>query len=117
MVTVAKKSGDIRLCLDPKPLNNVLKRNSYPMSTIDDVLPHLHNAKVFTLCDVKNGFWHVELDEKSSYLTTFGTPWSRYRWLRLPFGLKPSPEEFVRRLSQALEGLDGVKPVADDILI
>ena len=52
-----------------------------------------------------------------SYLTTFGTPFGRYRWLKLPFGISPAPEYFQHRLDQAIEGLPGVRTVADDILI
>jgi len=81
------------------------------------LLPQLTNAKVFTVADAKNGFWHVPLDEESSYLTTFATPWGRYRWNRLPFGLSPAPEEFQRRLEDALNGLENVQPIYDDILI
>ncbi|XP_048577062.1 uncharacterized protein K02A2.6-like [Nematostella vectensis] len=77
----------------------------------------LTNAKVFSVVDAKNGFWHIQLDDESSFLTTFGTPWGRYRWTRMPFGIAPAPEEFQRRLEQALEGLEGVKPIFDDILI
>ena len=52
-----------------------------------------------------------------SYATTFGTPWGRYRWLRMPFGISPAPEEFQRRLDQALAGLNGCKVIADDIFV
>ena len=117
LVVTVKPNGKVRLCIDPKPLNGALKRNHYPMPTIDDVLPELSRAKVFSVMDAKNGFWHVELDEASSYLTTFGTPWGRYRYLRMPFGVSVAPEEFERRLHEALEGLEGVRVVADDILI
>ena len=57
------------------------------------------------------------IDRPSSFLTTFNTPFGRYRWKRLPFGLNCSPEEYQRRQDQALEGLAGVRCVADDILI
>ena len=57
------------------------------MTTIEDILTELNEAKVFSLFDAKNGFWHIELDEESSYLTTFNTPYDRYRWLRMPFVL------------------------------
>ena len=116
-VVTMKKNGNIRLCVDPKPLNLALKRNHYPLPTIEDVLPNLSNARCFTVLDAKNGFWHVTLDEESSYATTFGTPWGRYRWLRMPFGISPAPEEFQRRLDQALTGLEGCKAIADDILV
>ena len=82
---------------------------------VTPLLPDLSKAKVFSVCDVKNGFWHVELDEDSSYLTTFGTPFGRYRWLKMPFGISPAPEYFQHRLDQAIEGLPGVRTVADDI--
>ncbi|XP_046569481.1 uncharacterized protein K02A2.6-like [Haliotis rubra] len=95
LVVVKKQGTDkIRICIDPKPLNQALKRNHYPIKTIDDILPELSNAKCFTLADAKNGFWHIQLEEESSFLTTFETPWGRYRWLRMPFGLSPAPEEF-----------------------
>ena len=84
---------------------------------IDDLLPLLANAKVFSVVDAKNGFWHVQLDSESSLLTTFSTPWGRFRWTRSPFGISPAPEEFQRRLECALEGLDGVKRIFDDILV
>jgi RNase H-like domain found in reverse transcriptase/Reverse transcriptase (RNA-dependent DNA polymerase) len=117
MVAVNKSNGKLRLCLDPKPLNKALKRNHYPLATIEDILPDLSRAKVFSLLDTKNGYWHVQLDESSSELTTFGTPWGRYRWLRMPFGIAPAPEEFQRHLDENLERLEGVKAVADDILV
>ena len=51
----------LRVCRDPKPLNKALKRNHYPLPTIDDLLPELSKAQVFSVVDVKDGFWHVFL--------------------------------------------------------
>ena len=87
------------------------------MPILDEILPDLSQAKVFTTVDLRSGFWHCVLDEESSMLTTFNTPYGRYRWLRLPFGLSVSPEIFQKRVTQTLEGLDGVLNIADDILI
>ena len=117
MVAVRKPSGKMRICIDPKDLNQALKRPHYPMPTIDEVLPRLANAKVFSVLDAKDGFWQVKLEEESSYLTTFWTPFGRYRWLRMPFGLSTAPEEFQRRQHEVLEGLSGVEVIADDILV
>ncbi|XP_052785334.1 uncharacterized protein K02A2.6-like [Mya arenaria] len=117
LVVVKKPSGKLRICIDPKPLNKALKRSHYPLPIIEDLLPELSEAKVFSKCDVKNAFWHVKLDEESSYLTTFETPFGRYRWNKMPFGISPAPEYFQQFLEKNLEGLDGVKPIADDILI
>lgn len=99
MVSVSKQNGKLRICIDPKPLNRALKRSHFPLPTIDDVLPELENAKVFTVYDVKHGFWHIKLEEESSYLTTFSTPFGRYRWLRMPMGISPAPEVFQRKLT------------------
>ena len=87
------------------------------MPILDEILPDLSQATVFTTVDLRSGFWHCVLDDESSMLTTFNTPYGRYRWLRLPFGLSVSPEIFQKRVVQTLEGLDGVLNNADDILI
>ena len=116
-LVVVKKPNKIRLCLDPSNLNKGINRNNYPTPTIEDISPNLSKAQVFSVVDAKDGFLQVVLDEQSSYLTTFWTPFGRYRWLRMPFGLKSAPEEFQRRLDECLEGLQNIAVIADDIII
>ena len=82
IVVAVKKSGELRVCIDPRPLNTVLKRERYQIPVIDDLLPDLTDARVFTKVDLASAFWHLELDRESSMLTTFATPYGRYRWLR-----------------------------------
>ena len=67
--------------------------------------------------DVTTGFWHVKLEEESSYLTTFNTPFGKYRWVRMPFGLCSAPEVFQRKINSLIEGLTGIEVIADDFLI
>ena len=86
IVVAVKKSGDLRVCIDPQGLNKALKRERYQLPILEDLLPELSKARVFTTIDLKAGYWHVTLDEPSSLMTTFSTPFGRYRWLRLPFG-------------------------------
>ena len=74
LVVTTKRNGKDPVYVDPKPLNNALKRNHYPLPTNEDVLPLLSNAKLFTALDARNRFWHVQLDTDSSYLITFSTP-------------------------------------------
>ena len=71
MVVAQKKDGRVRICLDPQHLNKVM-RSHYPLTT------RLSNAKVFSVFDVKTGFWQVKLTEATSYLTIFNTPFGRY---------------------------------------
>lgn len=117
LVVTKKASGNIRVCLDPVHLNKALKRAHYPLPVLEDILPELSDAKVFTRADLKDGFLQVRLSEPSQLLTTFQTPWGRYCWQRLPFGVSPAPECFQQRLDQVLQGLPGVYRVADDLLI
>ena len=111
------ESDSIRICLDPIPLNKALKRPNLQFTTIDEILPELGKAKVFSTVDAKKGFWHVVLDHPSSLLTTFWTPFGRYRWTRLPFGIAPAPEIFQMKLQEVIQDLEGVECIADDILI
>lgn len=117
MAVPRKPNGKIRICIDPQPLNTALMREHYKLPTLDDVLPKLNNAKIFSKLDVKEAYWHVKLDEESSKLTTMITPFGRYRWARLPFGLKVSSEIFQRKLNEVLGDLDGVFTIADDIIV
>ena len=55
-----------------------------PTPTIEDIATRLHSAKVFTVLDIRKGFWHVELEE-DSFLTTLNTPFGWYRWKRMRF--------------------------------
>ena len=116
MVTVVKPNGKIRICLDPKDLNEAVLREKYQLPTIGDVASRLHGAKVFTKLDARNGFWHVQLDKESSLLTTFHTPFGLYCWRRLPFGICSALEVFQQRMHEIVEGLTGVEVVVDDFL-
>ena len=117
MVVAQKKNGKVRICLDPQHLNKVVMRSHYPLPTIEEVASRLTNAKVFTVLDAKTGFWQVKLAEDSSYLTTFNTPFGRYRWIRMPFGISSAPEVWQQRMNEIIEGLQGIEVIADDFLI
>ena len=108
----------VRICIDPsQTVNKAILRPIYQMPTLNEQLHRLANAKCFSLVDVRDGFLHVPLDEESSHMTTMHTSYGRYRWRRLPFGISSGPEEFQMRLISALEGLEGIICIADDILV
>ena len=117
IVPVVKEDGSLRLCLDPKDLNKAIKRNQWYARTLDDILLELAQSKYFTVKDATSGFWHILLDFRSSLLTTFNTLWGKYRWLRMPFGLKVSGDVFQERLDRVLRLVPGVLGTADDIVI
>ena len=117
LVITQKKSGQIRVCIDPHELNKSLCREHYTLPVLEDILHTMKDAKYFSKADLSCGYWHVKLEEQSSYLTTFQTCFGRYRWLRLPFGLKVSSEIFQRKLLDVFRDLDGIVCIADDVLI
>ena len=116
MAVVDKPSQKGRICVDPLHLYEVIKRSHYPLPTFDDISSRLHGAKVFSVSDAKTGFWRVLLDEESSFMTTFNTPYGRYRWLRMPFRIASAQEEWQRRMHE-IKGLRGVEVIADDFLV
>ena len=117
LVYVTKPNGDLRICLDPRELNKYVKREHHYTQTIDDILPKLHGAKYFSKLDMRSGYWNIKLDDESQLLTTFNTPFGRYCWKRLPFGLSSSQDIFQKRVDQSFEQLNGIHAIADDILI
>lgn len=116
MVIVAKP-GKLRICLDPRDLNQALLRPKYLMPTLEEILPPLSKAKVFTTLDTKDGFYQISLEEESSRKTTFWTPFGRYRYLRMPFGVNVAPQEFECKLHEKLDDLPGVVLIHDDVLV
>ena len=117
MVVTRKGDGTLRVCLDPKDLNKAIKRCHHKTPTLEELTHKMAGAKVFSKLDAKNGYWSVELDEASSLLTTFNTPFGRFRYLRMPFGLRMSQDVFQRKMDQILEECPGTMGIADDVAV
>lgn len=117
LLVVEKKDGSLRLCLDPRDLNKAIKREHYRIPTCEDVLAKLSGKSVFTVIDMKDGFWQIKLDESSSRLCTFNTPFGRYSMLRMPFGISSAPEIFQKRSNELFGDIPGVNIVFDDLII
>ncbi|XP_064410442.1 uncharacterized protein K02A2.6-like [Latimeria chalumnae] len=117
LVIVEKKDGSLRLCLDPKELNESIRREHHHIPTRNEILGEMAGAKMFTILDASNGFWQISLSKNSRKLCTFNTPFGRNCFKCLPFGLTSAPEIFHRTMQQMLDGVEGVKVYIDDILI
>ena len=87
------------------------------MDHIDEIATRLHGSQYFSTLDANKGYFHVKLTEKSSYLTTFNTPFGRYRYLRMPMGAKCSADKFQAAMVSAFGNIEGVEVVVDDLLI
>ncbi|GBN88735.1 Transposon Ty3-G Gag-Pol polyprotein [Araneus ventricosus] len=117
VVIVPKSDGNVRICVDLVELNKNVMREPHPLPKAEYSLNLLAGAKLFSKLNANSGFWQIPLDKKSSYLTTFITPFGRFRFQRLSFGISTAPEHFQRRMSQMLEGIPGTICHIDDTLI
>ena len=117
MVVVPKPNGTVRICVDLTKLNQSVCRERHILPSVEQVLAQIGNAKVFSKLDANSGFWQIELAQESAKLTTFITPYGRFCFNRLPFGITSAPEHFQRRMSEVLQGLNGVVCLVDDILV
>ena len=110
-----KKS--IRLCIDPKDLNEALEREPYYSRSIDELISMFAGAKVFTIVDMDKGYWQVVLHPESRKLTCMAFDIGRYQFKRLPMGSKVASDIFQRMLDSVYIGLPGVIGIADDMVI
>ena len=117
MVVVPKKEGAIRICVDMKKLNESVLREVHPLPDVNETLAQLSGAKVFSKLDANSGFWQIPLAKESRLLTTFITPFGRYCFNKMPFGISSAPEHFQKRMSNFLTGLSGVLGLIDDVLV
>ena len=112
-----KSSGRLRICLDPKDLNRAIKRNHHVTPTLEELTHKFAGSTIFSKVDARHGYWSVALDEESSMLTTFNSPFGRYRYLRMPFGLRMSQDVFQQKMDQILESCPGCIGIADDVAV
>ena len=117
MVVVPKSEERVRICVDLTKLNENVCRERHPLPPVEQALAQLAEARVFSKLDANSGFGQIPLAEESTPLTTFITPFGRFCFNRLPFGITSGPEHFQRRMTEVLEGLEGVVCSIDDVLV
>ncbi|CAB3983099.1 Retrovirus-related Pol poly, partial [Paramuricea clavata] len=117
LVIVPKKDDNIRLFVDMRAANNAIKRVRHPIPTVKDVSLELNGARFFTKLDLTQAYHQLELSPSSRHIRTFVTHTGAYRFKRLNYGTNSAAEIFQRTLQQVLQGIKGVRNIADDILI
>ena len=118
LVVIEKpKTKKLRICLDPRPLNAAICREHFQLLTIEDITTRLTGARIFSKLDANHGYWQIPLSNSSQLLTTFNSPFGRYCFKRMPFGIKSAQEVFQKRMNQLLGDLPGVETDIDDILV
>lgn len=117
LVIVNKPNGKLRICLDPRNLNKAIRRHHHKMPTTEEILSRMSGAQYFTKLDASNAYWQIPIDEESSHLLTFNTPFGRYRFLRMPYGIHSASEICQAHIASIIEHIPGAENCQDDIII
>jgi hypothetical protein len=112
-----KKDGRVRILTDFRRLNALIKRKPFPLPKISDLLQKLTGFTYATALDLSMGYYHIPLDAESAKLCTTILPWGKYQYLRLPMGIKNSPDIFQAIMQDLLGDLEYARAYIDDILI
>ncbi len=102
MVLALKKDGSWRFCIDYRKLNQVTKKDVYPLPRIDGLLDKLQGKQFYSTFDLASGYWQVEIDEADKERTAFICASGLYEWNRMPFGLTNAPATFQRLMDNLI---------------
>lgn len=119
VVLVRKKNGELRMVVDYRRLNNLTKKDAYPLPRIEETFTLLSGSKWFTVLDLKSGYYQLEVEPCDRPKTAFTTPFGTWQFRRMPQGLTNSPATFQRTMEKVMEGINLQEVVAflDDLII
>ena len=117
LVIVEKANNTLRLCLDPPDLNQAIEREDFKPPSFETISNTLNGCKVFSVVDMSNCYWHQKLTEESSFLCTFNSPFGRFRFRRMPFGISCAGEVAQKMVEKHFGDISGALPVFYDIII
>jgi hypothetical protein len=105
VVLVKKKDGSLGYCIDYQKLNAVTRKDSYPLTRIDDSLDILKETRYSSTLDLASGYWQIELSEDATQKSAFCTTTGLYQFCVILFGLTNAPATFQRLMERVLAGL------------
>ena len=118
VVTVKKKDGGVRICIDYRSVNAITQADPYQMPLIDDILEALSTARFISKLDLNKGFHQIPVKSEDVMKTAFCTPWGKFQFRVMPFGLRNGPSVFQRLMDQVLcRDKDSSVVYIDDIAV
>ena len=106
VVLVTKKHGTTRFCVDYRKLNDVTRKDAYPLPWINDTLDALHSSKYFSTLDLYSGYWKIEMDQQDIDKTAFVTRQGLFQFTVMPFRFCNAPTTFERLMELVLKDLN-----------
>ena len=116
-VLMEKQNGELRVCLDPKPLNKAIKSEHLHLPTAEEIFSQMSGTSHFSKLEASSGYWQIKIDEQSSNLLTFGTPSGRYRFKRLPYRIHSASEVFQREITSIISDIPGSSNSLDGFVV
>ena len=112
-----RNPNEIRVCGDYRQANTAIKREKHPIPTVDEMMESMSGAVKYSKIDLKAGYHQIPLEKSSRFITTFITHRRLFRYKRLPFGINSASEVFQHAIANAIRGIEGVRDIADDVIV
>ena len=117
IIVVPKGDGGKCLVIDYRALNKVTRKFTWPMPKVEDIFSKLNGATYFTTLDLRTGYHHIPLDKSSIPKTAFNSPFGKYEYIKVPFGLAQAPAYFQELKTGILKDFPFAIAYLDDIII
>ena len=117
IIVIPKGDGGKPLVIDYRALNKVTRKFTWPMPKVEDIFSKLNGATYFTTLDLHAGYHHIPLDKSSIPKTAFNSPFRKYEYIKVPFGLAQVPEYFQELMTGILKDFPFTIAYLDDIII